>query len=194
MPSGVSPEMSAAPPRLAPDTSPAGPKNGGRKVIMARFGAPHGIRGFIHFRPHTDNPFSLIHRKHCWAAKAGGAFVPMIMEEVRKHGGGWLGKLTNCNDRDEAQQWRGGCFAVCRSSLPPPPDNGFYWCDLLGLKVFAPDGAEVGEVADVMEAGNAVLVIRKTGGGELLAPFVDDYVPQVDIGGGRIVVDMPDAV
>lgn len=188
--------MSAAPPRLAPDTAAGGhqEEDGGRKVVMARFGAPHGIRGFIRFRPHTDNPFALVNRAGCWAAKHGGKFVPMTMEDVKKHGGGWLGKMANCDDRDAAQQWRGGCFAVCRSSLPPPPDDGFYWCDLLGLKAFAPDGTEIGEVADMMEAGGAVLVIRKVGGGELLAPFVDDYVPKVDIAAGYIVVDMPDAV
>ena len=82
----------------------------------------------------------------------------------------------------------------CRSSLPPLPDGGFYWCDLLGLCAFAPDGAEIGVVADLMESGSTILVIRKTGGGELLAPFVDDYVPMVDIAAGRLTVDMPDAL
>ncbi|MGI9338095.1 MAG: ribosome maturation factor RimM [Gammaproteobacteria bacterium] len=161
---------------------------------MARFGAPHGIRGWIRFRPHTHNPLLLAKRPHCWAAREGGDFVPMTIDEVRQHGGAWLAKMPNCDDRDEAQKWRGGLFAVCRASFPPLPDGGFYLCDLIGLRAFAADGAEIGVVADLMEAGGTVLVIRRTDGGELLAPFIDDYVPEVDVGGGRLTVDMPDAV
>ena len=161
---------------------------------MARFGAPHGIRGWLRFRPHTDNPAALAGRVDGFAAKPGGEFIPAILSEVHKHGGRWLAKMPNCDDRDEALQWRGGKFAVCRSSLPPLPDGGFYWCDLLGLCAFAPDGTEIGVVADLMESGSTILVIHKTGGGELLAPFVDDYVPMVDIAAGRLTVDMPDAL
>ncbi len=159
---------------------------------MARLGAPHGVRGWLRFRPYANDPSSLAGRGGCWAAKPGGEWQTAEVETVTQHGNGWLMKLRGADDRDAAGEWRGGQIAVLRSSLPQLPEGAFYWCDLLGLRALAPDGGALGEISDVMEAGGGVvLVVRKSGGGELLAPFNDEYVPRVDIAGGAVTVDIP---
>jgi 16S rRNA processing protein RimM len=54
------------------------------------------------------------------------------------------------------------------------------------------DGVEVGEVS-ALESRPAqdLLVLRLTDGREALVPFVAAIVPEVDIEGGRIVLDPP---
>jgi 16S rRNA processing protein RimM len=37
-------------------------------------------------------------------------------------------------------------------------------------------------------------VLKKTGGGTALIPFVSAMVPTVDVAGGRIVVDLPEGL
>ena len=188
--------MSAAPKRRglnSPDSPAAPDTDGGRKIVMARLGAPHGVRGWLRLRAHTSDPAALADNQ-CWAAKAGGEWQPATITDICKHSGAWLVKLRDIDDRDAAIEWRGGSVAVLRSSLPQLPDGGFYWCDLLGLRAHKPDGEEIGVVSDLIDAGSTVLVITKTGGGELLAPFIDEYVPAVDVGGGKVTVDIPDAV
>jgi 16S rRNA processing protein RimM len=37
-------------------------------------------------------------------------------------------------------------------------------------------------------------VLRKTGGGTALIPFVSQIVPEVDLEGGRVVVDLPEGL
>ena len=55
------------------------------------------------------------------------------------------------------------------------------------------DGARLGEVIAVPNYGASdLLEIRPVkGGATLLVPFVDEFVPVVDVEGGRIVVDPP---
>jgi 16S rRNA processing protein RimM len=53
-------------------------------------------------------------------------------------------------------------------------------------------GVAVGTVREVLHgAGGELLVIDREGGGETLVPFVQQIVPEVDVPGGRIVLDPP---
>jgi 16S rRNA processing protein RimM len=52
----------------------------------------------------------------------------------------------------------------------------------------------VGTVADVRHHGQDLLVIAGDGprqGAEILVPFVAALVPEVDVPGGRLVIDPP---
>ena len=64
--------------------------------------------------------------------------------------------------------------------------------DLLGLQVRDPAGEVLGEVTG-LEVGAAQdrLVLRLPDGREAHVPFVVALVPEVDVEGGRVVVDAP---
>ena len=68
-------------------------------------------------------------------------------------------------------------------------DGGFYWADLVGLRVATTCGVDLGEVERMMETGaNDVMVVR--GELERLIPFLPGTVVQsVDVERGAIVVD-----
>ncbi|MEE2043875.1 ribosome maturation factor RimM, partial [Nocardiopsis tropica] len=46
-------------------------------------------------------------------------------------------------------------------------------------------------VDDVLPHAQDVLVVATPGAGEVLVPFVAALVPEVDVAGGRIVIDPP---
>ncbi len=45
-----------------------------------------------------------------------------------------------------------------------------------------------------MRPRRTCIVLDKSGGGTALIPFVSQFVPTVDVPGGRIVVDLPDGL
>jgi len=73
--------------------------------------------------------------------------------------------------------------------LPAPAAGEYYWADLVGLKVVTTEGVELGQVEHMMATGaNDVMVVK--GERERLLPFLPGrFVNEVDLAGGRIVVD-----
>lgn len=54
------------------------------------------------------------------------------------------------------------------------------------------DGEHVGEVTRIDHApASDMLVLRRPEGRTALVPFVKAIVPEVDLAGGRVVVDLP---
>ncbi|HEY0696503.1 MAG TPA: PRC-barrel domain-containing protein, partial [Micromonospora sp.] len=56
----------------------------------------------------------------------------------------------------------------------------------------SPTGEQLGEVTAIDHApASDLLVLRRPGGRTALVPFVREIVPEVDLAGGRVVVDAP---
>src|SRR3546814_7057161 len=72
---------------------------------------------------------------------------------------------------------------VCSSDL-------FYYTDLVGLKVATTAGQDLGEISAVHNYGAGdMLEVKTASGRSAMVPFTDDAVPEVDIAGGRVVVE-----
>jgi 16S rRNA processing protein RimM len=101
-------------------------------------------------------------------------------------------RFDGIDDRDGAQALRGGILAVGAEEVPPAPAGGYYWFDLEGCRCHDRRLGELGRVEEVMEGGGGVLLRVVGPRGELLLPFVDAYLGEVDVGGGRIEWELPD--
>jgi 16S rRNA processing protein RimM len=74
------------------------------------------------------------------------------------------------------------------------PDRGG-GAALVGLRVRDAAGAGIGTITEVLHLpGQDLLAVARPGDGELLVPFVRPIVPEVDVAGGFIVVDLPDGL
>lgn len=109
----------------------------------------------------------------------------------RPHGSGFIVQLREIASRDEAQALAGSLIAVPRAALPAPDDDEFYWRDLEGLRVMDTAGKARGCVSHLFSNGaHDVLVIRSDAEGpDLLVPFLRQFVPQVDLVAGQLVID-----
>ena len=75
---------------------------------------------------------------------------------------------------------------------PPEDPEEFHDHQLVGLAVVTREGEHVGEVARIDHApASDMLVLRRPEGRTALVPFVKAIVPEVDLAGGRVVVDLP---
>lgn len=73
-----------------------------------------------------------------------------------------------------------------------PLEEGQYWVsDLQGLKVFSTDGTLLGKVKDVHHWGaNDTFEIIDDGGKDHYLPFVDQFVQEVNLEEGKIIVQL----
>ncbi|MEU4778420.1 ribosome maturation factor RimM [Micromonospora sp. NPDC023633] len=117
----------------------------------------------------------------------------LVVESARFHQGRMLVAFEGIGDRDVAEALRGTLIGVDSAGVAPPEDpEEFHDHQLVGLAVVTPDGDRLGEVARIDHApASDLLVLRRPEGGTALIPFVKAIVPEVDLAGGRVVVDPP---
>ncbi|AHM56528.1 ribosome maturation factor RimM [Peptoclostridium acidaminophilum DSM 3953] len=99
-------------------------------------------------------------------------------------------KLEGVDTIEQAEMLRNKYIYVPRESRELPEDT-YYVDDLVGLKVYLLDGAYVGVMEDVFSTAGAndVYVIKSEEGREIMIPAVGEFVKEIDIPGGRIVID-----
>lgn len=167
------------------------------QLLVARIGKPHGLHGEVTVQLHTDDP----ERRFVVGAvlttqAAAGSGVPRVLtvRSTRVHQGVWLLGFEGIPDRTGAESLRGTRLLADVTSDEPTEDDEDAWYedDLVGLAVATRDGTVVGEVSALQSRpAQDLLVVRLTGGGEALVPFVEQIVPEVDLPGRRIVIDPP---
>ena len=164
------------------------------QLVVGRVGRPHGLRGEVTVEVRTDDP------DQRFAPGSSLATVPadrgpLTITGSRWHSGRLLVQFDGYADRDAADTIRGTLLAIDSDRLAPLDDaEDFYDHDLIGLTVVTVAGEQVGAVADVLHHGQDLLVIDGAGprsGAQILVPFVAALVPQVDVAGGRLVIDPP---
>lgn len=187
-------------------------------LIVGRIGRPHGIRGEVTVEVRTDEPdvrFAAGSVLLTEPAAAGGpgqaaATVPasasgppggvlvrvpdrLTVEATRWHQGRLLVLFEGIYDRNLAEVLRGTLLCVDSADVTEPEDpDEYHDHQLVGLAVVTPAGERLGEVARIEHApASDLLVLRRPEGRTALIPFVKAIVPEVDLAGGRVVVDPP---
>ncbi|MFZ5503645.1 MAG: ribosome maturation factor RimM [Pseudomonadota bacterium] len=158
-------------------------------VIMGRVAAAHGVRGWIKVQPYTESLDRLLDYDTWWLGKESGAWREVRVESAEVHHKTLAVLLADCPDRNAAESLRGLLIAVPRSSLPEQRDGEYYWTDLIGLSVVNGLDKHLGVVEKLLETGANDVLCVKNDGGELLIPFVEQVIQQVDIKGKTIRVD-----
>ena len=154
---------------------------------MGRVRAPHGLKGWIKIQPFTQEIEGLLDYPEWWVG-GDGQWQQHRISEVAVHGSMVVARLEGFTDRDAAAGLRGRDVAVPRAAMPENREGEFYWSDLLGMEVAHRNAAKLGLVTKILETGaNTVLVVQ--GEKELLVPFIDDVIVNVDLKARKLVVD-----
>ncbi|MEI8034593.1 MAG: ribosome maturation factor RimM [Betaproteobacteria bacterium] len=163
---------------------------------MGRVIAPFGIKGWVRVQPLSDKPTGLAGYRQWWLSTPTG-WQAFDVTQTQAQGRDVVAKLMGCEDRDEAEGFKGRWVAVDRQAFPKPAKGEYYWVDLVGLKVRNLQGFDLGVVSSLMETGaNDVMVVQQvvqtSAQGEdceRLIPFIADVIKRVDIAAGLIEVD-----
>lgn len=165
-------------------------------VLVGHVLGAYGIQGWVRIKPYSADADSLLHAKTWWLDKPDLHDVEMM--QAKAHGGDIVARLMGIADRNAAELLKGATVQVSRKHFPALEDDEFYWIDLLGLAVVNLQGETVGIVADLMDNGvHPILQVAQPAAEssteksapEILIPFVDQYVKEVDQAGKKITVD-----
>ena len=160
-----------------------------RLVLIGRITGAHGIKGEVKLQSFTADPEAIA--RYGPLRTDGGATIEI--ERLRPQKQGFIASLKGIGDRNRAEALAGTGLFVDRASLPAPNEDESYIHDLVGLDAVTPDGANFGKVVDVVNYGAGDLLdIARAAGANILVPFSSAFVPEVDVAGGRLTIDLPD--
>lgn len=185
-----------------PASASEGPALPEDAVEVGRILGAWGIKGGIKVKPFAADPQALFSSKRWYIrpsdtprpAIANAAPLPPLLRvlQAREHGDGVVATAQEIPDRNAAEALQGARIFISRASFPTPDDGEFYWVDLIGLAVSNREGVMLGPVVGLLETGpHCVLRVQPADAkaDEVLIPFVEAYVDEVDLPGRRLRVD-----
>ncbi len=161
------------------------------RVLLGVVAAPHGVRGLVRVKSFTEDPMAV------------GKYGPLSdetgtkkyrVEALSAARGAVLARIEGVADRNAAEAIRGLRLYVERERLPAAGEREWYEADLVGLAAVGRDGRDWGKVIAFHDFG-AGLTMEVSGGAasksSLMLPFTDEVVPEIDVEGGKLVVEPP---
>lgn len=165
------------------------------QLRVGRLVKAHGLKGALKVELYTDDPdgrfapgstFTLqVPESSPWHGK------PLTVREFRWMNSHPVAFFEGVDDRSAAEGLVRAILWVDQDpETAPTEDNAWYDHQLTGLDVVR-DGDVVGRVVRVDHLPAQDLLVVKAEEREVLVPFVQAIVPEVDIAAGRVVVTPP---
>jgi 16S rRNA processing protein RimM len=155
------------------------------RVLLGVVAAPHGVRGLVRIKSFTEDPMAV------------AAYGPLSDESGKKEyrvealsaaRGAVLARIEGVADRTAAEALRGLRLFVERQRLPHTGEREWYEADLIGLEAVGTDGRDWGKVIAFHDFGAGSVMEMSDG---VMLPFTDEVVPEIDLSGGKVLIDPP---
>lgn len=161
------------------------------RILVGRFGAPHGVRGEVRLQSFTGVPDAIAAYKPLFDASATRQFTIQALRPVKN--AMFVARIKGIDDRAGAESLTNLELFAPRDCLPEPAEDEFYLADLIGLAAADEAGEAIGRVVNVVNfgGGDILEIAPKDGGQTLLLPFSKAVVPRIDMKAGRLTIAPP---
>ncbi|MDE5444571.1 ribosome maturation factor RimM [Bradyrhizobium sp. CSA207] len=161
-------------------------------ICVARIGAAHGVRGAVKLWTFTEDPLAVRRYGPLLSKDGKRQFEVATAREAKDH---LVATFKGVATRDEAERLNGIELYVAREKLPATDEDEYYHADLIGLAAVTTAGEPLGRVLAIHNFGAGdIIEIAPSKGATMLLPFTNAVVPEVDIAGGRVVIELPQEV
>ena len=155
------------------------------ELTAALIGPAHGLRGEAVLDVRSDNPDAL--QIGVSLATTSSTYPSLTLASLRVHKERVLASFEEIASREEIESVRGVALLVEETE----EEDAWYPHQLRGLKACTPDGESLGKVVGLQMGAAQDLLLVSYEGQRIMVPFVRQLVPEVDVAGGRVVIDPP---
>lgn len=166
-------------------------------LLLGEILRPHGVRGELRMRIHTDYPERIAELETVYLGRGTDdqRARPYTVQAARFHHDYLLLQLEDIPDRSAAERLRGLKVMIDFANAIPLDDDEVYLYQLIGLRVESETGEVLGEVRHILETGaNDVYIVDSPTYGEILIPVHDETLIRLDVDEGVVVVRLPDGL
>ncbi|MFF7382767.1 ribosome maturation factor RimM [Streptomyces griseoluteus] len=162
------------------------------QLVVARIGRAHGIKGEVTVEVRTDEPESRL-APGAVLATDPASVGPLTIATGRVHSGRLLLRFEGVGDRTGAEALRNTLLiADVDPEEMPEDEDEYYDHQLIDLDVVTEDGTEVGRITEISHLPSQDLfIVLRPDGSEVLIPFVEEIVSEIDLDEQRAVITPP---
>jgi 16S rRNA processing protein RimM len=153
----------------------------------------HGIRGEVRVVSETDFPEerykkgSVLYLFHPAFPDA----IPLTVASAREHKNVYLLTFKDHTSINDVEKYKGGLLKVRAEDRKPLPEGEFYFSDIIGCEVFTEEGERLGKIKEILQPGaNDVWVVKPDKGKDILLPYIEPVVKEVNIAEKRVTVHL----
>jgi 16S rRNA processing protein RimM len=165
-----------------------------RHILIGRIIAAHGLAGGLKLRSYAESLEVFARGRALVAVNADGEETVYEVERTKALGRSVIVSLKGVTQRGQAEALAGCDVFVDKTALPELEKGTYYWCDLIGLAVYAADGRFLGRLESIFQTGSNDVYVVKHAGRELLLPALASVVKSVDLEARRMVVEVPEGL
>lgn len=155
-----------------------------------------GLKGEVRVISQTDFP-ELRYKKGSVLTlfQDGKAPVRLVIKSHRKHKNFDIVSFEEHPSINEVEKYRDGILKVEKGDIGALEDNEFYYHEIIGLKVVDEEGTELGKIKEILSPGaNDVWVVQRIKKKDILLPYIESVVKQVDVVNGQVIVEIPEGL
>jgi len=162
--------------------------------LVGRVRRAHGIRGELVVETLTDEPDAVFAsgRRVFVGSAAGDPVQPSRELHVQRSSpfkGGLIVHFDGLGDRNAAERLREHTLLVPDDEVAPPGEGEMFIHDLVGMRVVLASGAPIGEVSEVFELPQGLMMEVRRPSDTVMLPFDERTVTAVDAEARVITVD-----
>jgi 16S rRNA processing protein RimM len=155
-------------------------------VLVGVIAGAFGVRGEVKVDLYTDFPERFQAGSTVYL---GDHNRPAVVLGARPLGQRVGLTLEGVGDREAAQALFDTPIRVPRSQVMPLPEGRYYHDQIIGLQAETSTGEPLGTIVEVLATGSNDVYVARLDERETLIPAIKDVVRQIDIAGGRLIVE-----
>lgn len=149
-----------------------------------------GNKGSVKIKPSFEPDTVFLGLDFIFVESQSGEKQKFKVENSRKHKNVFVFDLGGVDNMDVAEDLAGCKVYIPSMDFIDLQDDEFFYHDLIGSTVYSDTGETLGTVDHIIKGGQFVLVIKGENNKEIMVPFVDELVPEVNIEEKTITVNL----
>lgn len=151
----------------------------------------HGVRGEVRVISKTDfadERYQPGNKLYIFKENSE-EYLEVVIESHRVHKNFDLLTFKGKNSIQDVESFKGSLLKVTEDQLTELDDGEYYFHEIIGCKMFTDEGIEVGVIREILATGaNDVWVVKRKIGKDLLVPYIEDIVTEINIEDKKIII------
>ncbi|WP_255437549.1 ribosome maturation factor RimM [Thalassobacillus sp. CUG 92003] len=150
----------------------------------------HGVKGEVKVHRITDFDERFQPGQLLYLMKDGHEPAALTISNHRFHKGFDLLTFEDHHSINDVEAYKDGMLKVSENQLQELQEDEFYFHEIIGCDVYHVNGEKIGVIKEILTPGaNDVWVVEREGSHELLLPFIEDVVKDIDTKAQVITID-----
>lgn len=163
---------------------------GEQMFIVGKIINTHGIKGEVKVKRITDFSERFNVGKIVYVTNRDGELISLTIDSFRAQNNNDLLHFAGYDSIESVEPFKGLELAIKEEQQTDLAEHEYYYHEIIGCKVMTTTGDELGKIDHILAPGaNDVWVVKK-GKKEILIPYIQDVVKDVDIEKKEVLIEL----